>query len=101
MEIRQVLKENVKFFRKRAGYTQQGLAEACEVTTAYIGEIEIGRKYVSLQMIEKLSQCLRVEPWQLFLPPELKEKTLSRLLAEELRETVTLALEDVLPHKAP
>jgi len=95
-DIRFILKENLKFYRKRAGLTQQKLAEACDVTTPYIGEIEIGRKHVSLSLIETFASVLGIEPWKLLLPPQRRDETLNMLLADELRESLTKAIDEVL-----
>jgi len=42
------------------------LAEYCGTSTGYIGEIEIGRKFPSTEMIEKIAKILRVEPYLFF-----------------------------------
>ena len=43
------------------------LAELCESSTSYIGEIEIGQKFPSIEMIEKIARALEVRPFLLFL----------------------------------
>ena len=43
------------------------LAEMCDTATSYIGEIEIGRRFPSLKLIEKISKALGVEPYQFFI----------------------------------
>jgi len=95
-DLRLILKENLKFYRKRAGLTQQKLAEACDVTTPYIGEIEIGRKHVSMPLIETMADVLGIDAWKLLLPPRYREDTLNMLLADELRESLTKAIDGVL-----
>ena len=42
------------------------LAEHCDTSPSYIGEIEIGRKFPSTEMIEKIADVLRIEPYHLF-----------------------------------
>ena len=42
------------------------LAEYCNTTTSYIGHIEIGLKFPSMEMIEKMAEILRIEPYLLF-----------------------------------
>jgi len=42
------------------------LAEYCDTATSYIGEIEIGRRFPSIDMIEKMAQALRIEPYHFF-----------------------------------
>ena len=43
------------------------LAEMCDTATSYIGEIEIGRRFPSLKLIEKISKVLGVEPYRFFM----------------------------------
>lgn len=43
------------------------LAERCNTSPSYIGEIEIGKKFPSVEMIDKIAQALRIEPYHLFV----------------------------------
>jgi len=43
------------------------MAELCETTTNYIGEIEIGRRFPSLKLIEKIGKVLNIEPYRFFI----------------------------------
>ena len=43
--IQKALLRNMKEGRKVLGYSQMKLAELCGVSTSFIGEIEIGRKF--------------------------------------------------------
>ena len=43
------------------------LAEMCNTATSYIGEIEIGRRFPSIKLIEKISKVLNIEPYQFFI----------------------------------
>ena len=42
------------------------LAELCNTSPSYIGEIEIGRKFPSVEMVEKIASVLKIEPHHLF-----------------------------------
>ena len=46
------------------------LAEMCDTATSYIGEIEIGRRFPSIKLIEKISEVLGVEPYRFFIHAE-------------------------------
>jgi len=43
------------------------LAERCNTTTSYIGHIETGLKFPSMDMIEKMAEMLRIEPYLFFI----------------------------------
>ena len=43
------------------------MAELCDISSNYIGQIEIGRRFPSLKLIEKLAQVLEVEPYRFFI----------------------------------
>ena len=43
------------------------IAELCETSTSYIGEIEIGKKFPSVEMIEKLANALNIKACELFM----------------------------------
>ena len=43
------------------------LAEMCDTATSYIGEIEIGRRFPSLALIEKIGRVLEIEPYRFFM----------------------------------
>jgi transcriptional regulator with XRE-family HTH domain len=57
----------LKEFRKKEGVSQMKLAELCDSTTSYIGHIETGRKFPSMDMIEKMAKNLRIDPYHFFI----------------------------------
>jgi len=69
MTLRQVFIQNLKKFRKNEGLSQMKLAESCNTATSYIGDIEIGRRFPSIDMIEKIAHVLRIEPYHFFKNP--------------------------------
>jgi len=66
MTLKQVFVRNLKEFRKKEGLSQMKLAEYCDTATSYIGDIEIGRRFPSIDMIEKIAAVLRIEPYHFF-----------------------------------
>jgi len=66
MTLKQIFIQNLKEFRKKEGISQMKLAEYCSTSASYIGEIEIGRKFPSTEMIEKIAKTLRIEPYLFF-----------------------------------
>ena len=65
--VRQLLSLNIKRARKRLKISQMELAGRCGLSTSFIGEIEIGRKYPSAENLQKIADSLHVRPYQLFL----------------------------------
>jgi len=59
------------------------MADLCETTTNYIGEIEIGRRFPSLKLIEKIGKVLNIEPYRFFI-----DETAENL--SELEQTINL-----------
>ncbi len=48
-------------------YSQQQLAERCNIATNYLSEIERGQKFPSVEMIEHISLELNIPPYLLFV----------------------------------
>jgi transcriptional regulator with XRE-family HTH domain len=99
MSLKGIFIVNLKRFRKKEKISQMRLAEKCNTAASYIGEIEIGRKFPSIEMIEKIAGALKVEPYRFFmdesvqetgndafiayfesLPPDIRQKTISGIL---------------------
>jgi transcriptional regulator with XRE-family HTH domain len=66
MTLKQTFILNLKEFRKKEGLSQMKLAEYCNTSPGYIGEIEMGRKFPSPEMVEKIAGILRLKPYHLF-----------------------------------
>ena len=43
------------------------LAEYLNTSPTYIGEIEVGKKFPSMDMIEKIAAILRIKPYHFFI----------------------------------
>jgi transcriptional regulator with XRE-family HTH domain len=48
------------------GISQTRLADICDSSTGYIGEIECGKRFPSVSMIERIAAALKIESWHLF-----------------------------------
>jgi transcriptional regulator with XRE-family HTH domain len=57
----------MKDFRKKEGRSQMKLAEYCNSSPTYIGEIEVGKKFPSMEMIEKIAAILKIKPYLFFI----------------------------------
>jgi transcriptional regulator with XRE-family HTH domain len=66
MTLKEVFVRNLREFRRKEGISQMKLAEYCDTAPSYIGDIEIGRRFPSIDMIEKIAGVLRIEPYNFF-----------------------------------
>jgi transcriptional regulator with XRE-family HTH domain len=67
MDLKHIFVNNLRKIRVSRGVSQMKLAEMCDTTTNYIGEIEIGRRFPSLKLIERIGRVLDVEPYRFFI----------------------------------
>ncbi|MDR1971847.1 MAG: helix-turn-helix transcriptional regulator [Treponema sp.] len=58
---------NLKRFRKTSKISQMKLAQLCDTDVSYIGQIEMGKRFPSVKLIEKMAAALNVEPYWLFM----------------------------------
>ncbi|GBR75033.1 helix-turn-helix XRE-family transcriptional regulators [Candidatus Termititenax aidoneus] len=96
MNLRQIFIRNLKRIRKGSGLSQMQLALLCETAAGYIGAIETGLKFPSVEMVEKIAAALRIKPYQLFLAEQhmpVKIACPKPELPEELRHAILNQLE--------
>jgi len=64
--LRALLAHNMKEQRRILGITQVQLAEKVQTSTHYIGQIELGNKFPSPEMLERIAAALEIDSPQLF-----------------------------------
>jgi transcriptional regulator with XRE-family HTH domain len=96
MEIQVVFAENMKKYRKQAKMTQEKLAELCNTDYRYIGQIETGRRYPSLEFIGKIAAALNIAPYLLFYDETGADNNGLAALQEEQKQKIkTMLIENV------
>lgn len=60
------LGERIRELRKKAGYSQEGFADAADVHSTYMGTLERGEANVSLGNLSKISTALSITLSELF-----------------------------------
>lgn len=67
-----ILKEyfaiNLKWYRFKNNYTQEQLAELCNLTPKYISSLERGKFSPSLSKLQKIADALNVNAYELIKP---------------------------------
>jgi transcriptional regulator with XRE-family HTH domain len=64
--LRALLAHNIKEQRRVLGISQAKLAEKVSTSTHYIGQIELGNKFPSPEMLERIAAALQIDSPQLF-----------------------------------
>lgn len=92
MGVRSVFIQNLKYYRKQAGLTQEKLAEAIGMSTSYIGDMEARERFPSAETIDRIASALHVPASVLFdekgSPENIKQR-FSRAYAVTLREELS------------
>jgi transcriptional regulator with XRE-family HTH domain len=80
------------------------LAELCDSSTGYIGEIESGKRFPSVNMIERIAKALNIESYFLFKnePIEASSSNFSvklaplqkKIILDKVKSTVSKVLDD-------
>lgn len=82
MNVKKILGDNIKKYRKKAGFTQDEFAEKLDISPKHLSNIEIGQKFISAQLLEKVSEILKVSPSTLFYSTDersLGDESLSKI----------------------
>lgn len=69
IDIRKVFGENVKHYRKKAGLSQEQLAEKLDISTNHMSVIETGGKFVTYKLLERIVETFDIMPAALFFMP--------------------------------
>jgi transcriptional regulator with XRE-family HTH domain len=68
MDIKLTFGQRIKDLRTKKGISQEKLAEFSDLHRTYISSIELGKRNVALENIEKLSKALDCKIEDLFKP---------------------------------
>jgi len=90
LTIQELFIVNLKAYRKLHKISQTQLANLCDSSSGYIGEIESGKRFPSVSMIERIADALKIESWRLFSnePINPSNKTRSAKLAPTQKEEI-------------
>lgn len=65
---RSVLAANLVRLRQERGWSQEALAFECGLHRTFVGHVELQRRNISLDNLERLAQALDVPTWSLLMP---------------------------------
>lgn len=97
MTFQQLFITNLKDLRKMREISQAKLAELCESSQAYIAEIEVGKKFPSPDMIERIATALNIESYCLFQNKAISDdKSLTPVQRQEIANQIYRAATKVI-----
>jgi transcriptional regulator with XRE-family HTH domain len=82
--LRLLLGNNIKVFRNSCGISQSKLAERVDTATNYISAIEAGRRFPSVEMLERIAMALNIDTPELFSMKIVKNYTTTKELEEHI-----------------
>ena len=98
MQIRVV--ENIRFLRKKAGLSQEKLADKADISRQMMNDIEGRRRWLSKSTLVKLANALEVDVHELFVPSAVENsstgnlyESITRKVVNEVKSAVEAALE--------
>lgn len=92
MGIRHTFIQNMKYYRKQAGLTQEKLAEAVGMSTSYIGDLEARERFPSAETIDKIAEALQIPVSLLFNErgsPETAKASFAKLYGNSVQEELS------------
>lgn len=78
--------EQLRYYRKKNGISQETLALIAEINPAYVGQIERGLKSPTINTLKKLADALGVSLAMLFTPISDIEESLSEIRKHEIEK---------------
>ncbi|MEO6941215.1 MAG: helix-turn-helix transcriptional regulator [Candidatus Kapaibacterium sp.] len=70
MNSSQILARNLRSLREKLHLTQEAVAYKAKLTPGFIGRIERSERTVSVQNLDKIARVLKIETYELLVPPE-------------------------------
>ena len=97
-DLRQILASNMKLYRKTLGISQAKLAEMANITDNYIALIETGKRFPSVNMLERIAKALQKDTLELFSKTQIdttKKRNLKTTLLTDIEAILTIRLNEM------
>ena len=80
--IQETFSINLKWYRFDRGYSQEKLAELCNLTPKYISDLERGKFCPSFNKLQDIAKALNIEPFELLKPEHSKNEVNKKRIDE-------------------
>lgn len=85
-DLKKLLGKKIQVIRKSKNLTQEKLAELIDIETPSLSYLETGKYSPSIETLQKLSEVLKVAPWEFYYFSDISE--------EEMKEELKKALDN-------
>jgi transcriptional regulator with XRE-family HTH domain len=96
MTFQELFITNLKRYRKLRKISQLQLAGQCDSSQTYIAEIEVGKKFPSADMIERIARVLEIESYLLFqdmaIKTDIQKTALTPVQKREMADKIHTAV---------
>ena len=86
--IREVLANNIKEYRRKSGFSQDKLAEFAGISSQYLATVETCRKFPTPEVLDRLAEALDIETHELFTFDSTPQNELEKLRQDIIGEVV-------------
>lgn len=91
--------ENIRSIRKKAGLSQERLADKADISRQMMNDIEGRRRWLTKNSLVKISNALNVDVSELFIPIQDENdniKTFYDAITKKIKEQVKITLNNAL-----
>ncbi|WP_288604271.1 helix-turn-helix transcriptional regulator [uncultured Treponema sp.] len=91
--------ENIRSIRKKAGLSQERLADKADISRQMMNDIEGRRRWLTKNSLVKISNALNVDVSELFIPIQDENdniRTFYDAITKKIKEQVKIALNNAL-----
>ncbi len=91
--------ENIRSIRKKAGLSQERLADKADISRQMMNDIEGRRRWLTKNSLVKISNALNVDVSELFIPIQDENdniKTFYDTITRKIKDQVKIALNNAL-----
>ena len=86
--IREILANNIKEYRRKYGFSQDKLAELANISSQYLATVETCRKFPTPAVLDRLAEAFGIETHELFAVVPAPQNELEKLRQDIVREVV-------------
>jgi len=97
IDIKKILGENLKNYRKLLNLSQEELSEKLNISVNHLSYIETGKRFISSDLLEKIYEEMNINPSALFYSPDIKKSDIPQIdLIESAIDSKVAELKDEL-----